>query len=373
MARRPTGGVVVCVVDVGGASRDPAPGRTTCAVAGRDPSCEFGAGRTLRRVLLHRRDRTRGREGLDARDAAQGSSGWPASMLDLRPASGAQQSAAVVAQGVSPSRARGIARRGRQSGDCAGNDVARRVGVDRTESSEHSGIVRGAGRGCPRRRQLDHAGSVHRRGADAHALQQVQERIGTQLIHCATVAVVLTTTRECVDALERRRGTRGRKPYAEKTRRALAIGLAGNVAVGSRFGGARGGIWIGLQDRAAEAIPKLARCELAGDRQHSAGDRRCHRVVDQRQDVCEDPCTANVDRAPTKCREDLRDDPSQVAAELDLRTSGRLRPRQREGDLVSVETGPCVGSDRDNRLEQAGGCDRNLTGASAQHGNRIVT
>jgi len=122
----------------------------------------------------------------------------------------------------------------------------------------------------------------------------------------------------------------------------------------------------------AEAIAKLARREIARDRQHRAGDSRGHRVVDKCQDVCEDPCTAYVDRAPTKRREDVGHDPRQVAAELDLRTSGRLRPRQREGDLVSVKTGPCIGRDGNDRLEQAGGRDRNLASAGAQHGNRIV-
>jgi hypothetical protein len=192
---------------------------------------------------------------------------------------------------------------------------------------------------------------VHRRGTDADAFQEIQERIGAQLIHCATVAIVLTPAGERVDALECCRSASGRESHPNKRSGAVPVGLARDVAVGDRFGSAGGGIRIGLQHGAAEAVAKLARCEIPSDRQHSRGDRRRNRVVDQSQDVSEDPRATHVDRALAKGREHLRHNPNQVAAELDLGTSGGLRPRQRERDLIGVETGPCVGCHRDHGLE----------------------
>lgn len=100
VARWPAVGSARRVIDIGNASGHAASGRTTCAVAGRDPRRKRGTWCALGWIARHRRERRRAH--IAGSHYTQSSDDRTWHLLDSRPACGAQQSAVVVGNSVPP-------------------------------------------------------------------------------------------------------------------------------------------------------------------------------------------------------------------------------------------------------------------------------
>jgi hypothetical protein len=129
----------------------------------------------------------------------------------------------------------------------------------------------------------------------SRSVQEVEKRVGAQLVEAARLAVVFAAAGIRIHPFERRGGTGRGQAYAEEGGSAVAVGATGDVPVVDGLHGAAGGIWIDLEHGSAQSVAKLRRGQLGCLRDYIRGDDGGDRVVDGAEHVVEHPRAANVD------------------------------------------------------------------------------